>query len=72
MASIDTSSHSSSHVRLGEALTAPFRAVWWFLVSIAENNAKLKEFERLSAMSDQELAKRGLTREDLVHRVFIG
>lgn len=40
------------------------------LVRIGEQNARVKEVERLSALSDAQLAQRGLRREDIVQHVF--
>ncbi len=40
------------------------------LARIAENNHRLKEIERLNAMSDDALSKRGLRREDIARHVF--
>ncbi len=41
-----------------------------FFVSMAENNHRVKELERLSAMSDEELAKIGLRRDQIIHHAF--
>lgn len=41
-----------------------------FLVMIGENNARVRQLERLQAMSDAELAARGLKRDQLVRYVF--
>jgi uncharacterized protein YjiS (DUF1127 family) len=40
------------------------------LARIAESNHRLKEVERLNALSDEALAKRGLRREDIARHVF--
>ena len=40
------------------------------LVAIGENNARVREMERLQALSDDQLAARGLTRETIVRHVF--
>ncbi len=42
------------------------------LVRLAETNPKLRELEALSALSDEELAHRGIRREEIVRRVFGG
>ncbi|MFV0244367.1 MAG: hypothetical protein ACK5IB_05015 [Qingshengfaniella sp.] len=72
MASFDTTPQSAAPAGLLSALGAPFRGLWNFLVMVGENNAKLKLYQRLSAMSDDELARRGLNREDLIRRIFVG
>ena len=50
---------------LQHALTAPFRAVWGFLMAMSLSHRLNREFEVLNAMSDAELAKLGLTRADV-------
>lgn len=54
------------------ALGAPFRAYGRLMVYLMENNSRVQRVERLHAMSDAELAKLGLKREDIVHHVFRG
>ncbi|MFY0632441.1 MAG: DUF1127 domain-containing protein [Vannielia sp.] len=49
---------------------AGFNAVFTGLVAMAEANPRMKAVNRLSAMSDEELAARGLKREDIVRHVF--
>ncbi|SDY17856.1 DUF1127 domain-containing protein [Citreimonas salinaria] len=41
-----------------------------FLTAIAESNSRMREAERLNAMSDAELARIGLKREDIARHVF--
>lgn len=52
----------------------PFKAVGTsilnFMVRIAESNSRVREMERLSALSDEALKQRGLTRADIVRHVF--
>lgn len=40
------------------------------LVMMAESNPRLRRLERLQAMSDAQLAERGLRREDIARHVF--
>lgn len=40
------------------------------MVSIPEANMRMREVERLQAMTDEQLAKRGLRREDIARHVF--
>ncbi|SIN94858.1 DUF1127 domain-containing protein [Vannielia litorea] len=49
---------------------AAFDRVLTVLVAAAEANPRMKAVNRLSAMSDEELAARGLKREDIVRHVF--
>ncbi|SEO64880.1 hypothetical protein SAMN04490248_108125 [Salinihabitans flavidus] len=53
-----------------DALTAPFRAVGRFMILIGENNTQVRKAQYLQSLSDEELAKRGMTREEIVRRVF--
>lgn len=54
------------------ALQNPMAGAWWRLAAvarqvvlgIADGFAAAQRYERLAAMSDAELARRGLTRED--------
>lgn len=39
-------------------------------VSIGENHPRMKRIEALQALSDEELAKRGLTRATIMRHVF--
>ncbi|MGY3438870.1 MULTISPECIES: DUF1127 domain-containing protein [unclassified Marinovum] len=41
-----------------------------FLVSIAENDHRIKKVDFLNGLSDAELTKRGIRREDIVRHVF--
>lgn len=54
----------------GTRLTAPFRAIGRFFVYSMENNSRIQRIRRLQAMSDEQLAKLGIQREDIVHHVF--
>ncbi|SMY07080.1 DUF1127 domain-containing protein [Flavimaricola marinus] len=45
----------------------------WFsatIVSIAENNPRMRRVHTLQAMSDAQLAALGIKRDDIVHLVF--
>lgn len=48
-----------------------FAALGNALVGIGEANSKLRQVEALQALSDQELAQRGIKREDIVRTVFV-
>jgi len=41
-----------------------------FLVRVAENSPKYRAIQHYNAMSDAELAELGMTRADVVHRIF--
>lgn len=51
-------------------LAAPFVAIGRFLVRLAEANPKLQQLERLNALGDAELARRGLTRHREIRRIL--
>ncbi|QBX99770.1 DUF1127 domain-containing protein [Rhodophyticola sp. CCM32] len=53
-----------------DLLTKPFVAFGNFMVNIMENNSRYREVEFLQALSDEDLAKRGLKRDDIVRHVF--
>ncbi|MEP4036583.1 MULTISPECIES: DUF1127 domain-containing protein [unclassified Pseudophaeobacter] len=51
-------------------LAKPFTALGKGLIAIAEANSRSQTLNSLMAMSDAELTKRGLKRDQLVHHVF--
>ena len=51
-------------------LAAPFQAIGNAVMYLAENNFRVKQLEALSALTDEQLAERGLKREDIVLKVF--
>jgi hypothetical protein len=40
------------------------------IVAMAEANGRVDQVERLQALSDAELERRGIKREEIVHHVF--
>lgn len=54
----------------GNIFAGFFRSVFNTLVMIAESDHRMKAVEKLTAMSDAELAERGLKRADIVRHVF--
>ncbi|MEN9061681.1 DUF1127 domain-containing protein [Ponticoccus litoralis] len=40
------------------------------LVMVAEANGRVKQIEHLQSMSDAELARRGIKRDEIVYHVF--
>lgn len=64
MASITTNtSRDSVLARFGASIMA-------FFVRVAEENPKYKEAQRLNAMSDEQLARLGMSRSDIPSRVW--
>lgn len=47
-----------------------FSAFGHWLVRIGEANPRIKAVQALNAMSDEQLAARGLKREDIVRHIF--
>ncbi len=68
MASYTTNINVGGSILRG--LAAPFVAIGNFLVAISEGNSRLAEVKQLNALSDVQLAQRGLKREDIVRHVF--
>ncbi|ASP19171.1 hypothetical protein ANTHELSMS3_00451 [Antarctobacter heliothermus] len=54
----------------GNIFAGFFRSIFNTLVMIAESDHRMKAVEKLTAMSDAELAERGLKRADIVRHVF--
>ena len=54
----------------GAAIAGVVSGVWNFFITIAETNSRVKEVEHLNHLTDAELAKRGIKREDIVRHVF--
>ena len=65
-------SQVAAHTPLTQYLLAPFRAIWAALVHAAENSSYAKKIESLAAISDEELAWRGVTREEMLRDMFGG
>ena len=65
-------STSQSHPQssLLDILTAPFKYIGNTLIRIGEANYRVRQVEFLQSLSDEELVKRGLRREDIMRRVF--
>ncbi|NOC83582.1 DUF1127 domain-containing protein [Ruegeria sp. HKCCD6228] len=45
-------------------------SIYGALISVAEAQSRVRQVEFLQSLSDEELKKRGLSRERIVHRVF--
>ncbi|WP_370230108.1 DUF1127 domain-containing protein [Cognatishimia sp.] len=70
MANIDITPRASGS--LLSILAAPFVAIGTAMVRISEANSQLKRAQFLQSLSDEELASRGLTRDEIVRHVFAG
>lgn len=51
-------------------LTKLVMAIWNGLIYIGENSARARAIRELNMLGDEELEARGLTRTDIVKRVF--
>ncbi|HCE70182.1 DUF1127 domain-containing protein [Ruegeria pomeroyi] len=62
--------HFRSLVTLPHALADILAGIFDALVRVGEANAKIRQINALSALSDAELAERGLRRADIIRRVL--
>lgn len=66
--------HTAHHATFGDSilhlLAAPFTAIGKAMVAIAEANSRQDQVAYLESLSDEDLAKRGLTRDGIVMHVF--
>ncbi len=66
--------HSAQHAHAGFSLPGLIQSIgssiYSFLIRMAESQSRVQQVEYLHALSDEELQKRGLTRDRIVHRVF--
>lgn len=54
----------------GNIFASAYEGFIAFMVRIAESNHRVQRVERLQALSDEQLAKLGLKREEIVKHVF--
>jgi uncharacterized protein YjiS (DUF1127 family) len=54
----------------GNLISRVFKKVWDVLIYIGENNSRAQTIQALMQLSDAELEARGLTRHEIVQRVF--
>ncbi|KUF10498.1 hypothetical protein [Pseudoponticoccus marisrubri] len=60
------------HEPRGNLLASFFDRILNGMAWLAEHDSRLRRAERLNAMSDEQLAKLGLKRQDIVRHVFGG
>lgn len=60
----------SAHWSPLAAIAGVFSAIGGFFTSVAMANARYQKITELQALTDAQLAERGLQREDIVHHVF--
>ncbi|MDX2484365.1 MAG: hypothetical protein QNK42_11975 [Pseudodonghicola sp.] len=66
--------HITTHSNAGISILRPFVAFGHGLMNwmerIAVANSRIDQIQSLQALSDEELAKRGIERDKIVHHVF--
>ena len=67
-----TASNTDNAANALKALVAPLAAIGNFLIGVGESNARVRKLEHLHSLSDEQLAEKGLTREEIVRHVFAG
>lgn len=65
-----STAHTRSLTALPGVVADIFTGIFDALVRIGEANAKVRQINALSALSDAELAARGMRREDIIRRVM--
>jgi uncharacterized protein YjiS (DUF1127 family) len=60
----------SNREMLGQLALAPFRAIARAIIFMAESNSRAQTLRALAAMTDDQLAARGLTRAEVVSMAF--
>lgn len=69
MALASTNSVTTSR-NIIDGISGFFTSIGRWLVALAEADQRLKQLERLSSLSDEALAARGLQRQDIALHVF--
>lgn len=64
------SSTTNISISAFDRMRAVFDSIGALLIRIAESSPKYKLLEQYNALSDEELAERGMTRLDVVERVL--
>lgn len=62
--------HSGAGSALLHNIAAPFIALGNALIRLGEANSRVKQAEFLQSLSDEQLAARGLTRDEIARHVF--
>lgn len=62
--------NAPAHHSILHFVTAPFRVIGNAMIALGEANSRSSEMRILLSLSDDELAKRGIKREEIVHHVF--
>ncbi len=66
----NTALNITAPVSILSILSAPFVALGNALIAMAEASSRTEEIQLLQSLTDEELAARGLKRDDIVRHVF--
>lgn len=58
------------HTNIGAGHAPLLGSLTAFFARMVENHPRTRQIERLNATSDAELARRGLSREDVIRHIF--
>lgn len=65
-----TTVHTGAGSALLQTLSAPFIALGNAMIRLGESNSRTKQVAFLQSLSDADLAKRGISRDQIAHYVF--
>ncbi|WP_170790649.1 DUF1127 domain-containing protein [Ruegeria lacuscaerulensis] len=65
-----SATHTPARVSLSGLIASTTSRIYLALIRVAEAQTRVRQVEFLQSLSDEELRKRGLTRDRIVHRVF--
>ncbi|WP_372571137.1 DUF1127 domain-containing protein [Ruegeria jejuensis] len=62
--------HSNGLAHVGKSVAGFFNGIFEALIRVGEANSRVRRIEALCKLSDEELAARGMRREDIVRVVM--
>ena len=65
-----TAHHTSTGFSVPGLIVSIVSSIYSTLIRVAEAQSRIRQIEFLQSLSDEELQKRGLRREQIVHQVF--
>lgn len=72
MADISTHDTVSTASHIGTRLVGALSTLGRAFLSLGETHSKMRQVEALASLSDEDLAARGIKRQDIVRVVFAG
>ncbi|MFC3614110.1 DUF1127 domain-containing protein [Lutimaribacter marinistellae] len=66
----DASTNTTLSHGAGRFFADIFGGLWDAVIRVGEANSKIRKIEALSSLSDEELAQRGLARQDIIRHVM--